>query len=56
MKPGSAKTTLTVKSKAPDRRKSSFSMGQCADASGSIIASAVLEVEPSSTKVLSSRR
>ena len=50
MKPGSAKTTLVVKSKVPDRRVVILD-GTCADATGGIIASAVLEVEPSSSKV-----
>ena len=50
MKPGSAKTTLTVKSKVPDRRIVILD-GTCADASGSVIASAVLEVEPSATRL-----
>ena len=50
MKPGSATTTLVVKSTVPDRRVVVLD-GKCTDASGSIIASAVLEVEPSSFKV-----
>ena len=50
MKPGSAKTTLVVKSKVPDQQVVILD-GTCADATGGIIASAVLEVEPSSSKV-----
>ena len=49
MKPGSAKTTLVVKSKVPERRVVILD-GTCADATGGIIASAVLEVEPSASK------
>ena len=49
MKPGSATTTLVVKSKVPERSVVILD-GTCADAAGSIIASAVLEVAPSSYK------
>ncbi len=45
IKPGSAKTTLVVKSKVPDRGVVILD-GKCADASGGVIASAVLEIEP----------
>ena len=50
IKAGATRTTLIVKGKVPDRRTVVFD-GQCADASGGIIASAVLEVEPSSSKL-----
>ena len=50
MKAGPIKTTLVVKGKAPDRGTVVLD-GQCADGSGAIIASTVLEVQPSSSKV-----
>ena len=50
IKAGATRTTLIVKGKVPDRRTVVFD-GQCTDASGGIIASAVLEVEPSSSKL-----
>ncbi len=50
IKPGATKTTLSVKAKRPERGTVLLD-GQCADATGSIIANAVLEVETPKSKL-----
>ena len=50
IKPGTAKTTLTVKSKRPERGTVLLD-GLCADESGIVIASAVVEVEAPRSKL-----
>lgn len=48
--PGATRTTLLVKAKKPER-KTVVLEGRCADASGSVIANAILEVEAPTSKL-----
>ncbi|MGO9473767.1 MAG: bifunctional enoyl-CoA hydratase/phosphate acetyltransferase [Rhodomicrobium sp.] len=50
VKPGTTRTTLSVKSKQPERGTITLD-GLCADASGSVIANAILEVEAPRSKL-----
>ncbi|MGA7329426.1 MAG: hypothetical protein WBX25_34330, partial [Rhodomicrobium sp.] len=50
IKPGAIKAILTVKAKRPEH-KTVMIDGQCTDATGSVIAKAVLEVEPAKSKL-----